>query len=232
MAGRFGFLLLFLAGTVGAQTAGKAFGRFAQDYAEDLKWMGTAPFKMGGKNFTLKFLPIAATTTALTYGDYDAAKYASQRPTLNTWSRGISEVGSLYTLAGLTGGAIVVGAMKSDNDTVQMGRNAALALAESATAVYSMKMMFGRERPYQNLDGRWWKAKASFPSGHSMMTFAVAAAIAHHPRCPKWLAITAYVGAATVSVARWGAFKHFPSDAFAGAALGYFIGTHAATAHR
>jgi membrane-associated phospholipid phosphatase len=232
MAGRLGVLLVFFLGTLGAQTTGQAFGRFAKDYAEDLKWMGTAPFKMGGKNFTFKFVPIAATTTALTYGDYDAAKYASQRPNLNTWCKGISEAGSIYTLAGLTGGAIIVGAIKSDNDTVQMGRNAALALAESATAVYSLKYAFGRERPYQNLDGRFFKAKESFPSGHSMMTFAVAAAIAHHPRCPKWLAITGYAAAATVSVARWGAFKHFPSDAFAGAALGYFIGTHAAQAPR
>lgn len=228
---RLGLLLFFLAGTAGAQTAGKAFGRFAQDYAEDLKWMGTAPFKMGGKNFAFKFVPIAATTTALTYGDYDAAHYASQRPTLNSWGKGISEAGSIYTLAGLTGGAIIVGSIKSDKDTVQMGRNAALALAESATAVYSMKLAFGRERPYENLNGRFLKGKDSFPSGHSMMTFAVAAAIAHHPRCPKWLAITSYAAAATVSFARWGAFKHFPSDAFAGATLGYFIGTHAARAH-
>jgi membrane-associated phospholipid phosphatase len=228
---RIGVLLLLMAGTAGAQTAGKAFGRFAKDYAEDVKWMGTAPFKMGGKNFAIKFVPIAAATTALTFGDTEAATYASTRPTLNSWGNGISQVGSLYTLAGLTGGAMIVGAIKSDKDTVQMGRNAALALAESATAVYSLKFAFGRERPYENLDGRFWKAHGSFPSGHSMMAFAVASAIAHHPRCPKWLAVTSYAAAATVSVARWAAFKHFPADAFGGAALGYFIGTHAAQAH-
>jgi membrane-associated phospholipid phosphatase len=203
-------------------------GRFARDFGDSTVWMAEAPFKMGGRNFAVKFVPIAAATTALTYGDPAAARYAGARPELNTWCNGISQLGAFYTLAGMTGTAMIAGKLKGNETTVQIGRGATVALLDAGVATYAMKFAFGRERPYQNVEGPFWKAQRSFPSGHAMMSFAVATAVARHPKCPRWLGITSYAVATAVSVARWGAFKHFPADIVAGGAMGYFIGDHAA----
>ena len=64
-----------------------------------------------------------------------------------------------------------------------------------------------------------------------MTTFAVAASISHTPGCPRWIKITAYGVATAVSVSRWGAQRHFPSDILAGGALGYLMGTSVAAHH-
>ena len=71
---------------------------------------------------------------------------------------------------------------------------------------------------------RFWAGGSSFPSGHSMSTWALASVIAHEYPRPRAIPIAAYVLAATVSVSRVGERRHFPADAAAGAAIGWFIG--------
>lgn len=80
---RIGFAAFLLARLASAQSTGSAVGQFVHDFGDSTIWMAEAPFQMGGRNFAIKFVPIAAATTALTYGDPAAARYASTRPELN-----------------------------------------------------------------------------------------------------------------------------------------------------
>jgi membrane-associated phospholipid phosphatase len=103
------------------------------------------------------------------------------------------------------------------------------ALLNAYPVYMAMQLIAGRERPDQGAGhGRFFQdhsTNTSFPSGHSMFTWTMAAVIAHeYPR--TWVKILAYTTAASVSVARYTGREHFVSDTALGGFIGYFIGRH------
>jgi len=61
---------------------------------------------------------------------------------------------------------------------------------------------------------------SSFPSGHAIMAFSVAAVFAQRYRHHKWVPYVAYTLATALSFSRVTTGAHFPSDTFIGAATG------------
>ena len=94
-----------------------------------------------------------------------------------------------------------------------MNRNRTRPLEDNGTSG------FGASGP----SGRW---NSSFPSGHAINTWGLASIIAHQYPRPIYLPVITYGLAGTVLESRVGARRHFPSDAVAGAALGWFIGDY------
>lgn len=99
-------------------------------------------------------------------------------------------------------------------------KRAGTALVNTGIATMSLKMLFGRERPDAS-DGdtvfRPLRATdASFPSGHTSASFAVAHSLAQGRPQNAWL----YGIATMVGVSRVKARRHFPTDVIAGALLG------------
>ena len=96
---------------------------------------------------------------------------------------------------------------------------------------FVMKILIGRPRPKMFL---WHDEIAaigpslsatyhSFPSGHTVTTFALLAVL--HNRFPRWRPLL-WLVAVLVSSARFGAITpHFVGDVISGAALGFFVGT-------
>ncbi len=64
----------------------------------------------------------------------------------------------------------------------------------------------------------------SFPSGHTASAFAVASVTGYYYGDSPWKVGTAYALAGLVGWSRFNDHDHWPSDVFAGAALGYYIG--------
>lgn len=64
----------------------------------------------------------------------------------------------------------------------------------------------------------------SFPSGHSTSAFAMATVIAEQYKYKKWVPVVSYTVAGLASLSRIEANKHWASDVFMGAILGYSIG--------
>jgi|GEM_PF-3326141 len=100
---------------------------------------------------------------------------------------------------------------------------ASVVLAGGATFV--LKHVAGRERPFAGLgvaprrDVRRLDPRASFPSGHASMTFALATSASLS--AGRWYVTVPAVGYATaVSVGRVWHGVHYPSDVAAGAVLG------------
>ncbi len=92
-----------------------------------------------------------------------------------------------------------------------------------------LKLSFRREYPTAaNSAGRFWRDGASFPSGHSAVSWAFASALAHEYPHKRWLKWSAYGLAAGVSVLRFTAKRHFPSDILVGSTLGYVTGAYLA----
>ena len=137
------------------------------------------------------------------------------------------------------GGALYLGGKLTGNrEMADLGLHGSEAVALGLGTVMASKMIFGRRRPFVDVDDptsfqfmRGWKeAEArSFPSGHTASAFAAAAAVSAEtarfwPRT-KWIIGPAMYGGATlVGVSRMFNNKHWASDVTTGALIGTFAG--------
>jgi membrane-associated phospholipid phosphatase len=110
------------------------------------------------------------------------------------------------------------------------GFTALAGLGAAGTVDLALKLAFNRQFPTTgNGAGKFWAGGRSFPSGHSATSFAFAAVVAHRYPRNKWVKWGSYALAAGVSLSRYPAKKHFPSDILMGATLGYVTGTYLGT---
>jgi membrane-associated phospholipid phosphatase len=98
----------------------------------------------------------------------------------------------------------------------------------AGAALEVVKLFIERARPEEVLGaqvqlshGRSWAHIAAFPSGHLIVTTAMATAAAAAVRALRW-PLLVYVAAVAFTRVLFGA--HFPLDVLVGAALGYELG--------
>jgi membrane-associated phospholipid phosphatase len=109
------------------------------------------------------------------------------------------------------------------------GFKALAAMGAAGTVDLALKLAFDRQFPYTpGSAGKFWGGGRAFPSGHSATSFAFAAVVAHRYPKNKWVKWGAYALATGVSLSRYPAKKHYPSDILIGATLGYVTGTYLA----
>jgi|GEM_PF-727709 len=109
------------------------------------------------------------------------------------------------------------------------GFKALAAMGAAGTVDLVLKLTFDRQFPdAPNSTGKFRGGGRSFPSGHSATSFAFAAVVAHRYPENKWAKWGAYALATGVSLSRYPAKKHYPSDILIGATLGYVTGTYLA----
>ena len=100
------------------------------------------------------------------------------------------------------------------------------AMGAAGIVDFALKLAFDRQFPTKpGSTGKFWGGGRAFPSGHSATSFAFAAVVAHRYPRNKWLKWGAYALATGVSLSRYPAKKHYPSDILIGATLGYVTGT-------
>lgn len=103
------------------------------------------------------------------------------------------------------------------------------ALAAAGTTNLVLKMAFNRQFPYtRGSRGEFWEGGRSFPSGHAMVSWAFAAAVAHRYPHNRWLKWGAYGLATGVALSRYPAKRHYASDILVGSTLGYITGSYMA----
>jgi membrane-associated phospholipid phosphatase len=174
---------------------------------------------------------IAAVTTALIATDRRASGALSQ--THKDVSLHISDAG-LYGTMGSVGVFYITGLATGNAHAKETGVLAAETVANSMVVYAAIQYATGRERPLQGTGrGRFWQDNAldsSFPSGHSIATWAAASVIAReYPN--KWVQVLAYGTAGAVSATRFSGLQHFPADVVIGSALGYFVGRQIFRSH-
>lgn len=102
------------------------------------------------------------------------------------------------------------------------------AFVITATNVQILKKAFGRERPAENVPSTQFHGPSlrhdAFPSGHTAVAFAVASAIAHSYPDKPLVGAVLYLAATLTAYSRIYDGKHWPSDVFAGAIVGYYTG--------
>lgn len=119
--------------------------------------------------------------------------------------------------------------LKTHNEHLkELGSLEIEALVNTFLIYTPTQIVAGRDRPGEgNGYGDFWRhhsINTSFPAGHPMFTLAMASVVAHEYPKP-WVKVLAYSAGAAVMGGRLLGRDHWSSDVFAGAALGYFIGS-------
>ncbi|MCC6391343.1 MAG: phosphatase PAP2 family protein [Bryobacterales bacterium] len=203
-----------------------------RDIFSEQKAIWTSPAHMNRRQFLTRALPLVAGSVALITVDKRISHGLPSSSTEINWSRNLSNIVGYSLVGAATAGSLLAGTVGNKPGWRSTGWSATEAFADAIIVSQVLKMGFGRQRPDESAGrGAFWKDGNSFPSGHSMMTWAVATAVARNKRCPKWLAFTAYGAAAAVSVSRVSAQRHFTGDVFAGGIIGALIGNYVAGRH-
>lgn len=109
---------------------------------------------------------------------------------------------------------------KEDKMRLQIGATSLFgALVARFGVAEAIRFFYHRPRPfvYHNIDRLFSESSYSFPSGHAIFFFALAAGVYHYNhKVGNWL----FALAVLITVARVVAGVHYPSDILAGAVLG------------
>lgn len=228
----------FILALVAALLAGTAPAVTAQD--------PPAPAPAGKPLFTsfdiVALASFTAMTLAITPVDEELAGTAQDSIfQKNTWLRrsaavvrevatpGSVIIGSTLYIVGRTGG---------NERMAEIGLHGLEALAVGGGVTFLLKGLVGRSRPYMGADsprnfgfarGFGSPDYRSFPSGHTVMAFAAAAAVTQTtdkwwPSTTWYIAPALYGGATLAGLSRMYNNKHWASDVVVGAAIGTFAG--------
>lgn len=199
---------------------------------KDQKVMWTSPFHMNRSNYGW-WLGFGLATGGLVAADRTLSRQLPNTSDQTAISRDISQTGAVYTLYPITGVYYLIGVLADSPKTKEVGALGAEALTNALIISSVIKVVTGRERPEApNGNGNWGQwGNYSFPSGHSIMGWALASLVAHEYHNTPAIPIICYTLATGVSAARFSARKHWASDIVAGGAMGWFIGRYVYRRH-
>jgi membrane-associated phospholipid phosphatase len=210
----------------------------------NLKQEFTKPFHMTGKNWGQLGM-FALATTALSFADEPIQKQALKFRNTNSGalkvSKFITNSGGIYEFYTL--GAIGAYGFIFKNEKVKTTTLLATQAYISGTVVESvLKFVTGRTRPSfydptveaeptfkgpfakTAYDFSGTRSNSSFPSGHATVAFAAATVFAMEYKSTVWVPVFSYTAASLISISRITENKHWATDVFVGAALGYLTG--------
>jgi membrane-associated phospholipid phosphatase len=211
----------------GGSTIHRPESNVFKDIIGDQKAIWTSPFHIQHSDW--KWLgPFVGGTAALIATDKTTSSWVRKNGSLPGVSRIASFNGGVYVAGGVSAGMYVIGRWRGNDHLRETGLLAGEALIDSQVVTQAAKLVFQRQRPNQaDSEGEFFSGKgSSFFSGHASSSWSVATIIAceyhDHP-----LAVWGSYGVATaVSISRYTGRKHFLSDVFVGAAVGYGIGRY------
>jgi len=203
--------------------------RYLESVFIDLGRVGTSPLKWENKDI-LRFSAILGSGSLLFLFDRDINDWIKDRrsPFSEDISRIVSPLGDGIFLGS---SLIVLYASGELFGNENLRKTALLGLESwiiSGMIVTGLKFLIGRERPYVSENSMSFHPFSlssrhhSFPSGHASSAFAVATTIADQSE-EIALDVLAYSLATLVAFSRIHDGKHWASDVFMGAAVGYFV---------
>ena len=211
----------------------------------DLKQEITAPFHFKKRDW-IKVGKIAAVTSILLIADEPVQRVALKIRDSSAVVRGVSGyitnfggVYETYTLAALGAYSFIFRNKKLQTTTLL----ATQAYLTGGAMESLLKFLSGRQRPYyydphsveaeprfhgpfsksgRDINGK--SLNSSFPSGHTTVAFAAATVFALEYKDKPLIPILSYSVATLIGLSRITENKHWTTDVFLGAVLGYFTG--------
>jgi membrane-associated phospholipid phosphatase len=213
-----------------------SFKRLPANFLQDQKAIWTFPAQLAKGQHWKPALGFAAVTAGLVALDPHDTPYFRRTTSFNGFNRAFSGRNTSLGMAIAPASFLVAGMARHDSYMEHSALLAGEAFADVEIVTVVMKDAARRLRPSDikptgNFFDTWTDARgsvfgtnASYPSGHAIEAFSIATVFARRYRKRRWVPWVAYGLAGTVAFSRVSLQAHFPSDVFAGAALGYFIG--------
>jgi hypothetical protein len=175
-------------------------------------------------------VPFAGLTAGFIETDRDANSHLSSVPSHVNHYSNLSNYG-IAGMAGVGGGLYLLGRVTNDDHKQEAGLLSGEAAIDGLFVTTVLKYSFGRERPnVDNFRGKFWQGGDSFPSDHATAAWAIASVLTHEYPGPL-TKILAYGAASAISFSRVEGQKHFSSDVFVGAGIGWLVGWQVYRAH-
>lgn len=147
-------------------------------------------------------------------------------------SRIVSYPGSIYGVGAVAGAFYLLGRKTNNVRARETGILSAEAAIDGLIVSSALKVATQRARPDALRErSEFFDGGSSFPSGHSVQAWAVAAVIASEYHDQRKVQLAAYGVASAVSVARFTGGRHYISDVLIGSLLGYGIGRYVYRTH-
>ena len=213
--------------------------KLVPNIVEDQKVIWSSPRKLAERR---SFIPTAAflvAASALVVGaDPPVAGDSENTTAFNGFNRILPGTATSAAILAAPLALYGTGLIRKDSKMTRTALLAGEAVADAEILTEVFKPAVSRWRPNTQIPSngnfadtfaeggnRFSSAHSSFPSGHTITAFAVAAVVSrldtgrHH----RWVPILAYGGAAAIGFSRLTLSAHYTSDVFVGAFLGYSI---------
>lgn len=146
--------------------------------------------------------------------------------------------GELYSPVVFFAGFAIHSLITNDIGTRKIAYEVGQASLYAGALTFLLKFAIGRSRPYTR-DGKstfhpfsnlFNTDYQSSPGGHNAAAFVISTVLSRNAK-PTWLKVIAYLPAVLTFVSRVYQDKHWTSDDFLGAALGYYVATWVVDKH-
>ncbi len=237
------FILVFSAQVFGQQySLTESFSRYSykpnkeyfKSYWTAIKKTATGPARWGKKEW-IGFGGVVVGGTVLYIYDAQIRDFFQAHRTIatnNVSKYGFEPWGSGYYTLPLLGGFYLYGLSANNTKARQVAMAGTQSFIMGGLSVEVLKVLFGRHRPYQDVppNSKRWTGPFgsldfnSMPSGHTTVAFSVATVFASVYKDKPWVGVLSYGIATGVALSRLNDDKHWASDVFIGAALGFAVG--------
>lgn len=202
------------------------------DFLHDQKEIWLFPTKLAKGHFLVPTMLVVGGTAALIAADPHVMPHFRQTTAFHGFNQAFSGTVSGALIAAVPSAIYLEGLLRKNSYNQTTALLAGEAVANDAVVMVVAKAITRRFRPeFIAPNGRYSDTffqtqsafGSSFPSGHAMMSFSVAAVVSHRYQQHRWIPYVAYGLASVISFSRVTTGAHFPSDVFMGAAIGIAI---------
>ena len=207
-----------------------------KSFFQEEKTIWTTPFKLKKSDFNYIFPAVAGLGVVYTLDEplhREISYLNNHEKAVKSMNQGTTYLGDGALNIGISSLFVLNGILFKNQKSIETGYLSSKAIVHAGVVVFVLKTIAGRERPLTNdHQGNFHfftkleagSAYHSFPSGHTITAFSMATVIAKEFNNKRWVGATAYGLASLVGLSRIGLSKHWASDVFTGAVLGYTIG--------
>jgi membrane-associated phospholipid phosphatase len=204
------------------------------NWVDDQKHIWTFPVRLAHGQDLVPTAAVIGVTAGLLYADPIEAKYFRNTTTFNGFRTLVNGNAASIGMGVTAASMYAIGRIRKDSKMQRTALYAGEALADTALVQTVLKDATMRLRPISYPQSGWFvtsssptkyiRGNGSFPSGHSMVAFALATVVARRYGNHKWVPYAAYGLASMVGFSRLTLNVHYLSDVVMGGALGYSIG--------
>jgi hypothetical protein len=216
----------------------KGWAQLPRNLLHDQKRIWLFPVSVAKGHHIKPTLAVIGLTAGLVALDPHSGRYFQKTPSFKEFNKIFSGPNTEHGMEIFAGAFYLISLARRDSYAQKTFLLAGEAVISSEILTSVMKDITRRLNPSGvppggNFSNTWFEKKqnsylggiGAFPSGHTIAAFSLATVFAERYPNPRWHRWVAYGLATLVGFSRVPLESHFPSDVFAGAALGYVI-TH------